>query len=673
MTRTRWISGGVLAICGLILLAFFTLPWIKVDNERIERNFAEVEVDAIESLTGWQALDSEMDVLNSPTYALTDDGTTGAHIYIPLPTTVEIDGDVADWARMLPSEIRFGPAENAITRDETWTPSTFSLTADKDYLYVKIVTESQRVKTGELPLEESMVFFINLSGDLEVEEYTEGIYYVTVQGALLEQPESLFTIRAETSQDDADPTALPDAEVAPFLTETGWGFEARVPLGDYQPQDNVIIGINAQVTGTTDTGDMQTAIWSRAVRGRGRRAEAHFQDPSKFGEARLLDVAVEDIAPRDQVRLLRLVLMSILGAAGFAALSMVFPRRYLTFSYGVVAMGALLIISILYFFFTFGDGIVGVYTIRVGAYLVIFGGLVLMISRVTPVKDTWDRGILTNLELRTRNGFLIYSLVTLFLLVLATTVLYPFFYAFTAGLKTPLELPNSGTQILPADPQWDQYDGVWERFKMTQLFLNTFIIALGEVGTGLLVSTLAAYSLSRLRPVGSRWILLAFLTTLMIPGEALLISRYVNTARLGLLESYWGLWLPAGVAAFTILLLKNYFDSLPSELFDAAKVDGASAARVLWTIVLPLSRPIYIVLLITGFLGSWKGFLWPMLVLNRSKDIQPITVRLYYSAGVVPLPEQMAAFFLAMIPPLAVALIFQRYLQRGITIGGVKG
>ncbi|MHB8625239.1 MAG: carbohydrate ABC transporter permease [Aggregatilineales bacterium] len=296
--------------------------------------------------------------------------------------------------------------------------------------------------------------------------------------------------------------------------------------------------------------------------------------------------------------------------------------------------------------------------------------------------ESWDRGVLTPLELRTPFGRRVYILFFVILGILAVTVLFPFLFAFTSGLKTSLEIYNSGLRILPLNPQWDIFPTVWNKYSFPTMFKNTFIVVIGGLVCQLTVTTLAAYSLARLKPRGGRLILAGFLITLMIPSIAYLIPLYTTLVKLpilniSLLNSYWGLWLPYSVNAFGIFIMKTFFESIPDELYDAAKVDGASPLRIFWSITLPLSRSILIVLVIVGFLGLWKDFILPLLVLPNP-DLQPITVRLFYelngtTISAPQLNEQMAASFLALLPPLIIAIVLQRYLQRGLSLGAVKG
>jgi multiple sugar transport system permease protein len=295
--------------------------------------------------------------------------------------------------------------------------------------------------------------------------------------------------------------------------------------------------------------------------------------------------------------------------------------------------------------------------------------------------DSWDRGILTKLERNTPLGRTIYILFFVVLLVLAVTVLFPFVFAFTSGLKGSTEIYKGGLQIFPVEPQWQNYTEVWTKYNFPTLFGNSLIIVIGGLACQLTVTTLAAYSLARLKPIGGRFLLWGFLVTLMIPSIAYLIPLYTTIVKVpiinvSLLNNYLGLWLPYSVNAFGIFIMKTFFESIPAEIYDAAKVDGASPLRIFWSITLPLSRSILVVLIIVGFLALWKDFLLPLLVMPNP-NMQPITVRLFYMLNVNSVPAalniQMAASFLALLPPLLIAIALQRYLQRGLSVGALKG
>lgn len=289
-----------------------------------------------------------------------------------------------------------------------------------------------------------------------------------------------------------------------------------------------------------------------------------------------------------------------------------------------------------------------------------------------------ERGFLSNAELRTPAGRFYYYGSMAILLVLAAVVLFPFLYAFTSGLKGSTEIFTAGLRLFPKDPQWSNYREAWENFEMIDLFGNSFVIVSMGVLLRIIVSSLAAFALSQLKPIGGRFVMMGFFITLMIPGIAFLVPLFVTLKdvpilHISLLDSYWGLWLPYSTSAFAIFVLKNFFDRIPHEIIESARIDGASQLQILVRIVLPLSRSIILILAILTFMDLWKDYLLPFLVITDPQR-QPITVRLFYLAdNYYGVNLQMAAAFIALMPPLLVAILLQRYLKTGLTMGGVKG
>ena len=288
-----------------------------------------------------------------------------------------------------------------------------------------------------------------------------------------------------------------------------------------------------------------------------------------------------------------------------------------------------------------------------------------------------ERGFLSNIELRTVSGRTYYTVAVALLLVISVVALFPFFFAFTSGLKQSTEIFKSGLGLFPQVPQWNNYVEAWAKFDLARLFANSFLISGVGVLFRLAVSAAAAFSLSRLKPSGGRIIIMGFLFTLMVPSIAYFVPLYVTIGDIpiihaSLLNTYWGLWLPYSVEAFSIFVLKTFFDRIPQDLVDSARVDGASAINILTYIILPLSRSILIVLGVLAFVGIWRDYLLPLLVLTDPSK-QPITVRLFTLANNYGVNLQMAASFMALLPPLLIAIILQRHMTVGLTLGGVKG
>jgi multiple sugar transport system permease protein len=225
---------------------------------------------------------------------------------------------------------------------------------------------------------------------------------------------------------------------------------------------------------------------------------------------------------------------------------------------------------------------------------------------------------------------------------------------------------------------WSNLREAWSNVDVARYFWNTVFIALGSWLTQLIVATTGGYALSVLRPKYARYIKALLLATLFIPAVVLLVPLYIEIVRLpivhhSLINSYWAVWLPAGASAFNVILVTRFFDNLPREIFEAARVDGAGPFMLFWKIVLPMSKPILGVVSVFAVLASWKDFLWPLLVLPNS-DIQPLSVRLPSIQSQTELGVFLAAMFIACLVPIFGFLIFQRSFLRGSGLGGaLKG
>lgn len=275
-----------------------------------------------------------------------------------------------------------------------------------------------------------------------------------------------------------------------------------------------------------------------------------------------------------------------------------------------------------------------------------------------------NRGIMSNAEWRSPLGRLIQIFYLIILLFVSILVIFPFIFSFTAGLHNSIDVVKPGIHLWPKTPLWGNYLDAWDRFKISRLFLNTAIAAGGGVIAQLVVSSLAAYSLSRLNPIGKNIIRFIILITMAVPGIVYLVPRYVIIAKMGLVDNFLGLWIPYAASSFMILVLNNAFDQIPRDLYEAAQIDGASEIRMFTNITIPLSSSVLMVLGLFAFIGFWGDFLWPFLILRQS-DLQTISVRLYTLTRGFPLNLYMAASFIAMIPPSIAAFYLQRHAPKG--------
>lgn len=273
-----------------------------------------------------------------------------------------------------------------------------------------------------------------------------------------------------------------------------------------------------------------------------------------------------------------------------------------------------------------------------------------------------------------------YWFVFALLIMLTLTTVYPVYWMYSGGIKTSQELVRTPPTLIPHTATWTNYPEAWTKLNYTRYFANTLALAGGALLLQLLVSATAAFSLSKLKPAGSKVLLFLFLSTLMVPPSAYLIPQYLTVVRVPLLrirliDTWWAVWLPGAISAFNIFILKSFFDEIPSDLTDAARIDGARPAQLLAIIILPLSKAVLAVVAIFTVIGQWKDFFWPFLVL-KTAEIQPIMVALFRFTN-QSMPEPMniivAGLAIASTPMIIMFLIFQKQILRGITLTGLKG
>lgn len=298
------------------------------------------------------------------------------------------------------------------------------------------------------------------------------------------------------------------------------------------------------------------------------------------------------------------------------------------------------------------------------------------------VEDSSERTLVSPLMLKRPAGRVIYWTVFALLLVSTLITFGPLYWMFSSALKSSIEIFQNPPTFWPLHPAWNNYASAWNVLQYPLYFGNTLILAVGAVVLQLLVSATAAFALSKLRPAGKGIIQFVFFSTLMVPPVVYLIPQFVNISDLplihvSLINNWAGVWLPEAASAFNILILKSFFDTIPTELTDAARLDGANGWQIFSRIILPLSRPALAVVTIFTVVASWKDFLWPLLVLFNP-DLQPLSVAIFHEAGInsnYPLPFNylMAGLVLASIPPILLFLLFQRQIIRGVNLTGLKG
>jgi multiple sugar transport system permease protein len=293
--------------------------------------------------------------------------------------------------------------------------------------------------------------------------------------------------------------------------------------------------------------------------------------------------------------------------------------------------------------------------------------------------DANERGIVAPADWR--RGRVRWSMLTLQGLVLVFLIvvgLGPILWMAKAAVTPTQDTLRFPMALWPSGIDLGQLAVAWSKTHIDRYLLNTVVIAAGSWALQLLVATTGGYALSVLRPRLGGLVTGLIIATLFVPPIVLLVPLYLTVVQVpigpkGLIDSYWAIWLPAAASAVNVILVKRFFDNLPREIFEAARVDGAGPLRLFWSIVLPLSRPILGVVSVFAITATWKDYLWPFLVI-RNPNLQPLSVRLPTLQSSTDLGVFIAALAISSLIPILLFLLFQRLFLSGAGLGGaIKG
>ncbi len=259
-----------------------------------------------------------------------------------------------------------------------------------------------------------------------------------------------------------------------------------------------------------------------------------------------------------------------------------------------------------------------------------------------------------------------------FLLVACLAMAAPFLWMMATSLMGQLEVFSSG-RVLPSVPLWSNYPEALTAQPFGRYFLNSLVFAVAVAAGQVATATAAGYAFARIDFPGRDRVFMLFLSTMMVPVVIVLIPRFLFIDALGWIDSYQGLISTELVSVWGIFLMRQYFRTLPRELEDAARVDGAGAFRIFRSVALPLAKPAVATLTLFAFIDAWKNLLWPLLV-TRSMEMRVVEVGIaaFHSTYEINWPYQMAAGVVAVLPIALLFLFTQRYFVRGIQLEGIR-
>jgi multiple sugar transport system permease protein len=260
------------------------------------------------------------------------------------------------------------------------------------------------------------------------------------------------------------------------------------------------------------------------------------------------------------------------------------------------------------------------------------------------------------------------------LVPVAIVALFPLYWLLTTALTPSAAAIRVPPTLVPTSPTIDNFLRLFEQAPVVLWAINSLIIATAIMIGHVIFDSMAGYAFAKKRFRGKGILFVLIVSSLMIPVHVTLVPRFILVSGLGLVNNPLGVILPSIADVFGIFLMRQFISSLPAELEDAARVDGASEWQVFWRIVMPLSRPAVATVAIFSFVGAWNAFLWPLIVLSRRELLTlPVGVATLQQEFTQNIGMVMAGAAVGAIPMIVLFIVFQRYFLEGVRVGGVKG
>lgn len=265
---------------------------------------------------------------------------------------------------------------------------------------------------------------------------------------------------------------------------------------------------------------------------------------------------------------------------------------------------------------------------------------------------------------------------TVIFFIVGLAFLLPLFWMISASLKTPGEMFAKDFKWIPANPQWKNYKQVWTdaEVNMTNGFINSAIISVSSIIVALAFSSLAAYAFAKVDFKGKNFVFMLFLSTMMIPTEVTIIPRFMIFHKINLYNNLMSVILPHWFAPSAIFMLRQFYMGLPTDLMEAAKIDGAGHPRIFAQVMMPLTKTALVSQCVLLFVSTWNEYLAPLIFLaNRQLYTASLVVKYQVFDEAAGVDMLMAAASSAIIPTVIIFMFCQRYFVEGIATSGVKG
>jgi len=273
--------------------------------------------------------------------------------------------------------------------------------------------------------------------------------------------------------------------------------------------------------------------------------------------------------------------------------------------------------------------------------------------------------------LRNRGGTIAIHVV---LIVAAILTVLPLVWMVSASLMPTGQAITDPPHLFPTQITFEHYRELFTRLNLGRSFFNTLLIALSVTVLSLFFNSMAGYAFAKLRFRGRERIFAVLLAALAIPVQVAMLPLFLMLKSMHMVNTYWGVIIPGMASIFGIFLVRQFMLTLPDELLDAARIDGAGEFRIYWSVIMPLARPILVTLAIFTFMGSWNDFMWPLIVLSDdSRYTLPVAMANLVGEHAQDVELMMASAVLTVLPVLVLFLALQRQYIAGLTVGSVKG
>lgn len=284
--------------------------------------------------------------------------------------------------------------------------------------------------------------------------------------------------------------------------------------------------------------------------------------------------------------------------------------------------------------------------------------------------------VIQNVELKNKKVKLVYIIIMVLLSIGVIIQFFPLVWLGLGTFKTSKELISAVPTLLPEHWSISAYVEAFSRYHIWDNLYNTVFFCVAIIVLQTATSTLAAYSLSKVKPKCGGFIYMLMLGTQMISVMALLFPTYIMMSKMGMVGNKWSWILCSSAWAYSVVLYKNFFDSVPTDLLEAASIDGASELKKIINIIIPLSKPVYAVCILNTFMAVYNDFLFPLMLLPDEKD-WTLMIRIYALSkntnNVVPINIIYVFLFVTILPTIIIYLFAQKSLQEGISTSGLKG